>query len=82
MAVRNVLIAEPRAKHASRRTQHASPRYSSITMFPPASRLALAPGVTRQVASYSSMMRGPVFGARRSLRRSTGVSIQPCSVPK
>ena len=37
---------------------------SSMTILPPASSSARAPGGTTQVASYSSTMRGPVFASR------------------
>jgi DNA-binding transcriptional LysR family regulator len=48
----------------------------SITILPPASKAARAPGGTTQVASYSSTMSGPVRARTRSERRITGVSSQ------
>ena len=39
-------------------------------------------GGTTQVASYSSMIAGPVVPCARSARRTTGVSSQPRSRPK
>ena len=52
---------------------------SSITMLPPASSSARAPGGTTQVASYSSTISGPLARRARSARRRTGVSSQPSS---
>ena len=45
-------------------------------------RCALAPGRTRQVASYSSTIHGPDSGSVRSARWITGVSSQPVAGPK
>src|SRR5262249_31676250 len=64
------------------RLTSCAPHVSSTTIFPPASSSARAPGGTRQVASYSSMMSGPTRALPRSERRSTGVSIHPWSGPK
>ena len=46
------------------------------------SSCALAPGVIRTVASYSSTIAGPVTDAFNADRAMTGVSIQPNSIPK
>jgi len=63
-------------KKLSERRQTPAGRYpSSMTMLPPASSSALAPGGTTQVASYSSMIKGPFFAWDKSDRRMTGVSI-------
>jgi membrane protein DedA with SNARE-associated domain len=58
------------------------PQEIVITILLPASSSARAPGGTRHVASYSSMMSGPRRADVSSKRRSTGVSTKPYSGPK
>src|SRR5215471_5963644 len=62
-------------------TAVAVPHPNSITIFPASSSSARADGGTRQVASYSSTISGPVLPPTSSERRSTGVLTHPCAAP-
>src|SRR4029453_18571728 len=59
----------------------AVPHPNSITIFPASSSPARAEEGTRQVASYSSTISGPVLPPPRSERRTTGVLPPPCAAP-
>src|SRR5205823_3052399 len=59
----------------------AVPHPNSITIFPASSSPARAEEGTRQVASYSSTISGPVLPPPRSERRTTGVLTLPCAAP-
>ena len=63
--------------------QNWSRYYSrSITILPCSSRPTLELGGTRHVASYSSIMHGPLRVLCKAARSRTGTSNQPCSGPR